>query len=52
MKRAGIVKSRKEGTRVYYYLAPETNQLNDLITLFCDIRELMKYAPDRSGDND
>ena len=52
LKSAGIVKSQKEGTRVYYYLAPETNQLNDLITLFCDIRELMKYAPDRSGDND
>ncbi len=52
LKSAGIVKSRKEGTCIYYYLAPETSQLNDLITLFCDIREFMKYAPDRSEGGD
>lgn len=51
LKDAGIVKSRKESTYIYYYLDPEAGQLNNLITLFCDIREFMKHVPDRScGD--
>ena len=49
LKEAGVVKSRKEGTCIYYYLDPEASQINALITLFCDIREFMKEAPDRSG---
>ena len=51
LKDAGIVKSRKEGTCIYYYLDPKAGQLNNLITLFCDIREFMKYVPDRSGSD-
>ena len=51
LKDAGIVKSRKEGTCIYYYLDPEAGQLNNLITLFCDIREFMKYVSDRSGND-
>lgn len=50
LKDAGIVKSRREGARVYYYLDPEAGRINDLATLFCDVREFMKYVPDRSGD--
>ena len=50
LKDAGIVKSRKEGTCIYYYLDPEASQLCALITLFSDVREFMKYVPDRSGD--
>lgn len=49
LKDAGIVKVRKEGTCIYYYLDPETNEISDLITLFCDIKEIMKNAPDRRG---
>ena len=52
LKDAGIVKSRKEGTCIYYYLDPEAGQLDNLITLFCDVREFMKYVPDRSGSDD
>lgn len=52
LKDAGIVKSRKEGTCVYYYLDLEANGLNNLITLFCDIREFMKDVPDRNGGDD
>ena len=52
LRDAGIVKSRKEGTCIYYYLDPEAGQLSALITLFSDVREFMKYVPDRSGDND
>lgn len=51
LKHAGIVKSRKEGTCVYYYLDPEAGQLNHLIRLFCHVREIMENAPDRSGDD-
>lgn len=52
LKDAGIVKSRKEGTCIYYYLDPEASQLNNLVTLFNDIKEFMKYVPDRSGSDD
>ena len=52
LRDAGIVKSRKEGTCIYYYLDHEAGQLSALITLFSDVREFMKYVPDRSGDND
>ena len=52
LKDAGIVKSRKEGTLIYYYLDPEASQLNALINLFCDVREFMKEVPDRSGIDD
>lgn len=52
LKDAGIVNSRKEGTYIYYYLDPAAEQINNLITLFCDIKEFMKNVPDRSGDND
>ena len=50
LKDAGTVKSRKERTYIYYYLDPEANELDNLITLFCDIREFMKQVPDRSGN--
>ena len=50
LKDAGFVKSRKEGTCVYYYLDPDASQLTHLITLFCDVKEFMKNVPDRSGD--
>ena len=52
LREAGIVKIRKEGTCIYYYLDPEGSQLSALITLFSDVREFMKHVPDRSGDND
>lgn len=52
LKDAGIVKARKEGTCVYYYLDPEAGELHKLITLFSDIREFMKYVPDRRGADD
>lgn len=51
LKDAGMVKSRKEGTCIYYYLDPGARQLDELITLFCDVREFMKYVPDRSGSD-
>lgn len=52
LKQAGIVKSRKEGTFVYYYLDPEDSEIQKIITLFSDIQNVMKHVPQRSGDNE
>ena len=51
LKEAGIVKSRKEKTCIYYYLDPEMGELDNLLSLFGDIREFMKNVPDRSGED-
>lgn len=51
LKDAGMVRTRKEGTFIYYYLEPESEEVNKLITLFCDVREFMKNVPDRSGND-
>ena len=50
LKSAGIVKDRKESTFIYYYLNLDISELNNLITLFCDIKELMKNVPERSNE--
>lgn len=44
LKDAGIIKSRKEGTCIYYYLDPEAAQLDALIMLFSDIRMCLETA--------
>ena len=51
LKEAGIVKSRKEKACIYYYLDPEMGELDNLLSLFGDIREFMKNVPDRSGED-
>ena len=51
LKDAGLVKSRKEGTCIYYYLDPEAGEISNLVTLFTDIREIAKNAPDRRGED-
>lgn len=50
LKNTGIVKTRKEGTFVYYYLDPEENEIKKMIDLFSDIRQIMKNVPERNGD--
>ena len=51
LKDAGIVKSRKEGTCIYYYLDPNEEELNQLIILFEDIKRIMRDVPDRGGED-
>ncbi len=48
LKDAGIVKSRKEGTFVYYYLDPEDSETDKMLHLFQDIKQIMNHVPDRS----
>lgn len=50
LKDAGIVKSRKEGTCIYYYLAPDDGEVEKMITLFTDIKRIMEQVPDKSGE--
>lgn len=51
LKDAGIVKVRKEGTKYYYYLDMDDNEIDRLCRLFEDVREILKNAPDRRGEN-
>lgn len=52
LKNAGIVKTRKEGTLVYYYLDPEDSDIKKIIDLFSDIQQFMRNVPNRSGSDD
>ncbi|MCI5891912.1 MAG: hypothetical protein MRZ66_00680 [Clostridiales bacterium] len=49
LKDAGIVKSRKEGTFIYYYLDPEDSGIDKMIALFQDIRRIKENVPERGG---
>ena len=44
------MKSRKEGTLVYYYLDPDDNQMETLLKLVQDINNIMKQLPERGED--
>lgn len=48
LKDAGLVKSRKEGTFVYYYLDPDKNQVVLLASLVQRMARIMTQLPDRS----
>lgn len=50
LKDAGIVKARKEGTYVYYYLEPGEKEVAKMIDLFSNIQKIMRNVPDRSGE--
>ena len=52
LKDAGLVKSRKEGTMVFYYLDPNDSEIDKMIRLFQDIKQIMSQVPDRSGTED
>lgn len=50
MKDAGIVKTRKEGTKIYYYFDPEMQAFEKLISTLQLAMNLSKSLPDRSGN--
>ncbi len=52
LKDAGIIKSRKEGTLIYYYLNPRDSEIKRMIRLFQDVQRFMKNVPDRSGNEE
>lgn len=46
----GIVKSRKEGTYIYYYLDMEGRVSDQLIAYFQSVKSILRRLPDRSGE--
>lgn len=50
VKNAGVVKSRKEGSFIYYYIDLDSNCMQSMIDLFTKIQEVMNQLPDRSGE--
>lgn len=49
LKKAGIVKVRREGTRNYYYFDPEMKSFEKLIATLQLAMDLSRSLPDRSG---
>lgn len=50
LKDAGIVKSRKEGTQVYYYFDPEDNDVEKFSQLAGDIIKIINMLPERNEE--
>lgn len=48
LKKAGIIKVRKEGTKNYYYFDPETEALEYLISTLQLAMKISKSLPNRS----
>lgn len=52
LKKAGIIKMRKEATKNYYYFELETEDLERLIAMLQLAMKLTGSLPDRSGENE
>lgn len=52
LRKAGIAKVRKEGTKNYYYFDPDTAEFERLISTLQLAREILGSMPSRSGDGD
>ena len=50
LKDAGIIKSRKEGTQVYYYFDPEDNEVEKFSKLAGDIIKIINMLPERNEE--
>lgn len=51
MKNAGLLKTRKEGTKIYYYFDPDMKNMNTLIDTLQMAVEITQNLPDRSGED-
>ncbi len=51
LKRAGIMKLRREGTKNYYYFAADMEAFDSLIHMLLHAKKIMLGLPDRSGDD-
>lgn len=48
---AGVIKARKEATHVFYYLALQDSGIENVARLFADILQILRNAPDKSGED-
>ncbi|MDI3536430.1 MAG: hypothetical protein PWP16_665 [Eubacteriaceae bacterium] len=51
LKKAGILKVRKEGTMNFYYFDADMKSFGQLIHMLTDAQEIMLQLPNRSGDD-
>ena len=52
LRRAGIVSSRREGTHIYYCLAPQSRLIEQALQLFSHILQIMEHAPEHEAADD
>ena len=52
LKKAGIVKMRREGTKNYYYFDADAQAMNGLLRMISHAKEIMERLPDRSEPGD
>lgn len=52
MKDAGLLKTRKEGTKIYYYFDPDMKSMNTLIEALQLAVKITQDLPDRSGEKE
>lgn len=50
MKDAGLLKTRKEGTRIFYYFDPDMKTMNTLIEALQMAIDITQSLPDRSAE--
>lgn len=50
LKDAGVLKTRKEGTKIFYYFDPDMKTMNRLIDALELAVEITQSLPDRSGE--
>lgn len=50
LKKAGIIKMRKEGTKNYYYFDADTQAMNQLLNMLIHAKQIMENLPDRSEE--
>lgn len=50
MKDAGLLKTRKEGTKIFYYFDPDMKTMDKLIDALKLACEITSRLPDRSGE--
>ena len=51
LRETGVIKARKEATRVFYYLALQDSGIENVARLFADILQILRNAPDKSGED-
>lgn len=49
MKDAGLLKTRKEGTRIYYYFDPDMTKIKALIDMLHLAVDIAQHLPDRTN---
>jgi len=51
LKAAGILKTRREGTKNYYYFDVDTEAMGQLMRMIVHTKAIMESIPGRSGHN-